>query len=110
MVHLKTFAHSIQSYVKGIGDVTAIDRESLRERWESSDLNEPAQRYGVEDDDPLAEILGGLGAGLGTGLFGMGKPATKVDLDGQTSGITHRLCMVGSKFAVQIPLLNIIAQ
>lgn len=90
---MKTFAQSIQTYVKGIGDVTAIHRDSLREKWESRGLN--GQLRDV-DDDPLAEILGGLGAGLGTGLYTMNKP--KVEPDGQPSGVTHRLCMVGYKY------------
>jgi hypothetical protein len=104
LAHLRTFVQSVQTYVKGIGDVTAIDRESLREKWESRGFNEPAQ-YGDEEDDPLAAILGGLGAGLGAGLYTMNKPATKTDPDGQPSGITHRLCIVGSGFITQMPCL-----
>ena len=99
--HLKTFTQSVQTYVKGVGDVTAVDRESLREKWESRGFDEP-ERYGTEEDDPLAAILGGLGAGLGAGLYNMNKPATKVDPDGQPSGVTHRLCTVGSVFIMQI--------
>lgn len=36
LTHLKTFVKSIKTYVQGIGDVTAADRESLREKWESA--------------------------------------------------------------------------
>jgi hypothetical protein len=93
--HLKTFAQSIKTYVKGIGDVTAVDRESLREKWESRGLDEQPQ-YGMDDDDPLAAILGGLGDRLGAGLYAMNKP--KADPDSQAGGITHKLCTVGPDF------------
>jgi len=106
--HLKTFAQSIHTYVNGIGEITAVDRESLREKWESRGLNEPT-RYGADEDDPLAAILGGLGGGLGAGLLTMNKPATKMDPDG-LSGVTHRLCTVSSAFITQMLSLIIIAQ
>jgi len=91
MAHLKAFTQSVQSYVQGIGDVTAIDRESLREKWESSGFGE-AQQY-FPNEDPLDAILGGLGAGIGVGLYAMNEPAPpKVDPYGQPTGVTPRLC------------------
>lgn len=98
--HLKTFVQSVDTYVNGIGEVTVVDRESLREKWESRGLNQPA-RYGIDEDDPLAEILESLGGGLGAGLLTMNKSATKMDPDG-LSGVTHRLCTVGSAFITQM--------
>jgi hypothetical protein len=93
MMHLKAFAQSVQSYVKGIGDVTTIDRESLREKWESRGFDE-AEQYPA-NEDPLDAILGGLGAGIGVGLYSMNKPAPpKVDPYGQPTGVTPRLCTV----------------
>lgn len=94
MTHLKAFTVSIRSYVQGIGDVTAIDREVLREKWESQGFNQP-EEYDVNPlEDPLDAILGGLGDNFGAGLFTMNKPAPKVDPYGQPTGITPRLCMV----------------
>ena len=87
MTHLKAFSQSIKTYVEGIGDVTAIDRESLRRKWESSNQDEDPV------EDPLEALLGGLGAGLGTGLFAT-KPEPKVDSYGKLLGITPRLCTV----------------
>jgi hypothetical protein len=93
MMHLKAFAQSVQSYVQGIGDVTTIDRETLREKWESRGFDE-AEQYSA-NEDPLDAILGGLGAGIGVGLYSMNKPAPpKVDPYGQPTGVTPRLCTV----------------
>ena len=93
MMHLKAFAQSIQSYVQGIGDVTATDRETLREKWESRGFDE-AEQY-TTNEDPLDAILGGLGAGIGAGLYTLNKPApAKVDPYGQPTGVTPRLCTV----------------
>lgn len=78
--------------MQGIGDVTAIDREALREKWESRGFNDALEPHG--DVDPLDSILGGLGAGLGAGLYTMNKPPPKVDMYGQPTGITPRLCTV----------------
>lgn len=81
--------------MQGIGDVTAIDRESLRAKWESRNFDEaPAQRTNAVADDPLQVILGGLGAGLGAGLYSLDQPAVTVEADGQSVGVSHRLCMV----------------
>jgi len=35
---LRTFVTSVESYIHGITDVTAADREFLRQRWESNDI------------------------------------------------------------------------
>ncbi|KAF8974240.1 hypothetical protein BDZ97DRAFT_1945601 [Flammula alnicola] len=91
MMHIKAFAQSIQSYVQGIGDVTAVDREALREKWESQGFDQ-GEEYGAASEDPLDAILGGLGAGLGAGLYTMNKPVAKVDVYGQPTGVTPRLC------------------
>ncbi|KAF8165415.1 Dynamin family-domain-containing protein [Crassisporium funariophilum] len=92
MSHLKAFAKSIHSYVQGIGDVTATDREALREKWESQGFDEPDE-YDINPlEDPYDAILGRLGADLGAGLHRMNKPAPKVDPYGQPTGIAPRLC------------------
>jgi len=81
LAHLKTFTTSVQSYVQGIGDVTAVDREALREKWESGNLDKGYENndgrsddgYGAwansDDGDPFAAILGGLGGSLGAELY-----------------------------------------
>ena len=90
MTHLKAFTVSIGSYVQGIGDVTAIDRQALREKWESQGFDQPEEYGGNPLEDPLDVILG-----LGDGLYTMNKPAPlKVDPYGQPTGITPRLCTV----------------
>lgn len=94
MTHIQAFVQSVQSYVQGIGDVTAIDRESLRTKWESRVDDAPAQRTNAVADDPLQAILGGLGAGIGAGLYSLNKPVAKVEVDSQSAGITARLCTV----------------
>lgn len=95
MTHLKAFAVSINSYVQGIGDITAIDREALRTKWESQGFDQ-ANEYGVNPlGDPFLDgILGGLGGDLGAGLYAINKPALKVDPHEQLTGITPRLCTV----------------
>ncbi|KAJ3510297.1 hypothetical protein NLJ89_g4757 [Agrocybe chaxingu] len=92
LTHLKAFSQSIQTYVQGIGDVTAIDREALREKWESRAFDGTDDFAARDLGDPLGGILGGLGADLGAGLYTMNKPAPKVDARGQPAGITPRLC------------------
>jgi len=111
-LHVKTFATTVQSYIQGIGDVTAADRQSLRDKWESvgsvGDENEDEnQRYNwdsdssSDDDEPedhLQALLGSLGPGVGAGLYSMvnHRPAPKVDQQGKLVGVTPRLC---SEFA-----------
>jgi len=103
MTHLKAFAVSIHSYVQGIGDVTAIDREALREKWESQGFDQPDE-YDVNPlEDPLDAILGGLGGDFGAGLYPMNKPAPKVDPYGQPTGITPRLCTVRTHHILSLP-------
>jgi hypothetical protein len=100
LTHIKTFATSVQSYVQGIGDVTAADREALREKWESSNHSvgdgESENGWGMIDlgGDPFDAILGDLG-GLGAELYTLKKPAPKVDPYGQLVGIAPRLALVG---------------
>ncbi|KAF9263480.1 hypothetical protein L218DRAFT_979928 [Marasmius fiardii PR-910] len=55
---LQTFANSIIGYIRGIGEVTAADRETLRRRWESNWPGSKAQDAGAMwqftlDDDPF---------------------------------------------------------
>ncbi|KAG5641399.1 hypothetical protein DXG03_005335 [Asterophora parasitica] len=107
--HLTTFATSVQSYVKGIGEVTVADREALRERWESSgnvdnDYDSDDDRSGSggwasSDDgdvDPFAAILGGK---LGAELYSMhkAKSTPKVDDYGNPVGISPRLALEFTK-------------
>jgi hypothetical protein len=94
MTHLKAFTVSINSYVQGIGDVTARDREALRTKWESQGFAQPDPYDANPLEDPLDAILRGLGGNFGAGLYSMNKPAPKVDPYGQPTGITPRLCMV----------------
>lgn len=89
--HLKTFANSVKGYVQGIGDITAADRNSLREKWESAPQ---AGDYGMDGDygegsDPFEHI-----DGLGNGMYSLKQPALKVDPYGEPLGVTPRLVKV----------------
>lgn len=98
LTHIKTFAQSVQSYVQGIGDVTAIDRASLRQKWESRGFDDPPRsNANAVFDDPLQAILAGLGGGLGAGLYTLNEPEPKMEADGQLIGITPRLCKVSHR-------------
>lgn len=91
-------------YVDGIGDVTAADRETLREKWES----DPADDDEDDPDDPMAAFGSGWASSddgfdmpsLGAfadplaGLYTMNNKEPKVDKFGEPVGITHRLCRV----------------
>ncbi|KAF9569032.1 hypothetical protein CPC08DRAFT_790765 [Agrocybe pediades] len=94
MTQIQTFAQSVKSYVLGIGDVTANDREDLRARWESSET-----RHALQDNQnhlnvhPLNGLLTGLGGGLGSGLYSVNEPQIKEQEDGNMKGVTPRLCM-----------------
>ena len=91
MTRLKAFTVSIDSFVQGVGNVTAIDREALRAKWESRGFDEPEQFDANPLEDPLDAILRD---NFGVGLYSMNKPAPKVDSYGQPIGITPRLCTV----------------
>ncbi|KJA29987.1 hypothetical protein HYPSUDRAFT_196279 [Hypholoma sublateritium FD-334 SS-4] len=80
LTHVKAFAQSIQSYVEGNGEVTASDRENLREKWESRDL--------LGGGDALG-IMGQLGNDFGVDLYSINQ---KVDPYGVPTGVTPRLC------------------
>lgn len=97
--HLNAFAKSIQTYVEGAADVTTGDREALREKWESTPLAQHGIAQAMAWDgagDAFDAILGGLGGGLGAGLFTMNQPASlnssKVDRESNRVGIAPRLC------------------
>jgi hypothetical protein len=104
LTHLSTFAKSVQSYVQGIGDVTAADRTELREKWESqgfinnqgqdeeNDENNPWAN--INFDLPAAELLARLRATHDAPLYRMNEPKEKLDKNGQPVGITPRLCKV----------------
>ncbi|KAJ7781316.1 hypothetical protein B0H16DRAFT_1671621 [Mycena metata] len=78
---LGAFARDVKDYVSGIGEVSAADREALRDKFESGEVEaEPAN-----DDDPFAAILGG------SGLYTMPTTVPKVDRYGQLIGVTPRL-------------------
>ncbi|KAK0468295.1 uncharacterized protein EV420DRAFT_1473993 [Desarmillaria tabescens] len=85
LAHLQTFSVSIQTYVNGISGVTATDREALRSKWQSTEVDlDQDDRFQLDDDDPYAAILGG-------GLYSMKETAPKVDAYGEAVGITPRL-------------------
>lgn len=89
-LHVKTFATTVQSYIQGIEGVTVADRKSLRDKWESTGLDDENN----EPEDPLQALFGSLGPGYDGGLYSMGinRPAPKVDREGRRLGITPRLC------------------
>ncbi|KAJ7179922.1 hypothetical protein C8R43DRAFT_870220 [Mycena crocata] len=81
---LSVFATSVRQYVAGIGEVTATDRASLRDKWESGDQEVgPAGEF--TEEDPFAAILGT------TALYTMSRSIPKVDRYGEAIGITPRL-------------------
>ncbi|KAJ7744514.1 hypothetical protein DFH07DRAFT_25631 [Mycena maculata] len=80
------FANGVKDYVAGIGDVTAADRDSLKDRWET--CNQEVGDVGqLNEEDPFAAILGG------GGLYTMSAavPQPRVDRYGEPIGITPRL-------------------
>ncbi|KAJ8590321.1 hypothetical protein M405DRAFT_897528 [Rhizopogon salebrosus TDB-379] len=96
--HLKTFANSVQVYVNGIGDVTAADREALRDKWESipqgdQDLyyDDEGMLYRGSSEDPLmVDHFRGLDSN--NRLFTMNSESSlKVDARGEPIGVTPRL-------------------
>ena len=103
MTHLKAFTVSVDSYVQGIGDVTAVDREALRAKWESQGFDQPNEYDANPLEDPLDAILAGLGGDFNAGLFTTNKLEPKVDPYGQPMGITPRLCMVRTRQILCLP-------
>lgn len=89
LAHLVVFASGVKDYVGGIGDVTAADRESLRDRWESGN-QEVGDAGELNQEDPFAAILGG------SGLYTMSRTVPKVDRYGEEIGITPRLVKVSN--------------
>ena len=117
LIHLKTFANSVRSYVSDNGEITAADRLALREKFESApqddeDDEEDGMMYGggwASSDDP---ILGGLDpyalAGLPhADLYSMNRPAPKVDTRGEAIGIMPRLTRVRMLKAAAPVLLDL---
>lgn len=91
MTQFKAFLTSIGSYVQGIGEVTAVDRESLRAKWESgaqSDDEDDVYGHALMDSDYSSDLDGILGGG---GLYSLKRSTQKVDAYGQPVGITPRL-------------------
>ncbi|CCM01707.1 uncharacterized protein FIBRA_03772 [Fibroporia radiculosa] len=97
LVHLKTFTNSVRTYVQGIGDVTVGDRETLREKWESTPLNDDdglvSMLYnGVwGGSDGLDEVAYDILGRAGLSSMNANKLPPKVDRFGERIGITPRL-------------------
>ncbi|CAK5275569.1 unnamed protein product [Mycena citricolor] len=81
ITQLSQFARDIQHYVEGITTVTASDRDSLREQWESVQQPDDQAMY---DDDPFSALLGG------GSLYRM-HARPKVDHHGKAVGVAPRL-------------------
>jgi hypothetical protein len=94
--HLKTFATSVETYVRGIGDVTEADRAALRNKWESSAANEEDGNDWNADGDPFAAILGGPR----NNLYAM--PTPKVDAYGELTGVAPSLAKVRSQMTCNV--------
>jgi hypothetical protein len=116
--HLKTFANSVRVYVDGIGDVTIADRESLREKWESTpqggegmyDSDDEGMPYWRSSPDPMSvhpfrAFRGMMSRELmDARLFSMNNQSSlKVNARGEPIGVTPRLvkvcCLV---FSIQL--------
>ncbi|KAG1892548.1 hypothetical protein F4604DRAFT_1699937 [Suillus subluteus] len=104
--HLKTFANSVWVYVDGIGDVTIADRESLREKWESTphdgeemyDSDDEGMPYWRSSPDPTSvhpfqAFRGTIPRELvDARFFSMNNQSSlKVDARGEPIGVTPRL-------------------
>lgn len=89
------------TYVRGTGEVTAADREALREKWESSVLDDDDDeddlmfnaRWASSDPFDLA-MLDALAHPRRAELYMMQKEPPKVDRYGELVGITPRLIKV----------------
>ena len=111
LAHLTTFATSVQSYVKGVGDVTAVDREALRTKWESgnvdtADVDDYYEGWATSSD-PMGDTETILGGGLGTSLYSMNKTTPKVDEYGQLIGVAPRLALVRFGFRALLRLAHV---
>ncbi|EMD41072.1 hypothetical protein CERSUDRAFT_63001 [Gelatoporia subvermispora B] len=99
LTHLKTFANSVLTYVCGTGEITAADREALRQKWETSlsdddDDDEEAFIFGnwASSSDPFdLAMLDALAHPQRAGLYTMRKDPPKVERGGGHNGITSRL-------------------
>ena len=108
------FASSVKTYVGGIGDVTAADRETLREKWESSatsDAGAGADFFGegwaTSDNGNDMDTLDALGNPVGAKLYSMNdSQPPKVDRYGEPIGVTPRLIKVILENSQPIPLLT----
>lgn len=115
LTHLKTFANSVKTYVEGVGDVTAADRESLRAKWESNladmmDVDEPMAYDGgwPGSDDPFSiEGLAMLADPRArAGLYAVDKKP-KINSGGDLVGVTPRLIKVGND-AINLAQKNVL--
>ncbi|KAH7922469.1 hypothetical protein BV22DRAFT_1106623 [Leucogyrophana mollusca] len=100
---LKAFSTSVRVYVEGIGDVTAVDREELREKWESTlqhdDGEQPYRRGWLDSDGYDSDGYDSDGydgpdfeSWINARLLTMhNKPPVKVDPQGEPVGVTPRL-------------------
>ncbi|THV08632.1 hypothetical protein K435DRAFT_883341 [Dendrothele bispora CBS 962.96] len=99
--HLRAFANSIKTYVHGIGDITAIDREYLREKWESNVTQGDGSLTGDDDDfdyarwGPIDFMDNPLAMSIGMDhLYAMPEPnppQPKRNEHGQLAGVAPRL-------------------
>ncbi|KAH8830804.1 hypothetical protein DL96DRAFT_1668499 [Flagelloscypha sp. PMI_526] len=87
LVHLATFSKTVESYTRGIGDVTEADRTLLREKWETSEYEVQDDSDDDSDDDPFEAIL----SGQRHPLYSMPRYEPKVGADGRPVGIRARL-------------------
>lgn len=94
---LKHFATSVKTYVQGIGEVTAADRESLRAQWESSPIDDggsdATSQAWDENADPFAAIEDG------GNMYKIKSDLPKVDPWGEPIGVAPRLVKVSQKLS-----------
>lgn len=80
LTSLKTFAKSVKFYIESGNDVTAVDREILREKWETSFVDDED-----DDDEPEMDVYG---------YPVVKEKELKCDEFGQPIGVTARLVKV----------------
>lgn len=99
LTQLKTFGNSVKTYVQGIGEITGEDRALLREKWESTEMQEddngPVYGGGWAISDAGSDTFDILTGLAGHDLLSMNKPAPKVDAYGEPIGVTPQLTKVG---------------